>query len=101
MGTLSKDWRDTSIFIPPSLFLSKTDSDHLITDERSQQRLKAMTHTPTQPSSRDQSVHVSWVRDWSLITGREGGYKTGAGGGGGGGGQVKFYPYEKRGGRKF
>ena len=32
-------------------------------------------------------------RDWSLITGR-GGYKTG------GGGHVKFYPYEKGGGRK-
>ena len=32
------------------------------------------------------------VRDWSLITGRGGGYKTG------GGGHVKFYPYEKGGG---
>ena len=32
------------------------------------------------------------LRDWSLITGREGGYKTG------GGGHVKFYPYEKGGG---
>ena len=35
----------------------------------------------------------SWVRDWSLITGRVGGYKTE-----GGGGHVKFYPYEKCGG---
>ena len=33
-------------------------------------------------------------RDWSVITGRGGGYKTG-----GGGGLVKFYPY-KRGGQK-
>ena len=32
------------------------------------------------------------IRDWSLITGRGGGYKTG------GGGHVKFYPYEKGGG---
>ena len=32
-------------------------------------------------------------RDWSLITGR-GGYKTG-------GGQVKFYPYEKGGQKRF
>ena len=32
------------------------------------------------------------VRDWSLITGRGGGYKTG------GGGHMKFYPYEKGGG---
>ena len=31
------------------------------------------------------------VRDWSLITGRGGGYKTG-------GGHVKFYLYEKGGG---
>ena len=31
------------------------------------------------------------LRDWSLITGGGGGYKTG-------GGQVKFYPYKKRGG---
>ena len=31
------------------------------------------------------------VRNWSLITGRGGGYKTG-------GGQVRFYPYEIRGG---
>ena len=31
------------------------------------------------------------VRDWSLITGRGGGYKTG------GGRQVKFYPHKKRG----
>ena len=29
------------------------------------------------------------IRDWSLITGRGGGYKTGG---------VKFYPYEKGGG---
>ena len=34
------------------------------------------------------------IRDWSLITGRGGGYKTG------GGGLVKFYPYEKGGGAK-
>ena len=40
------------------------------------------------------SLPVS-VRDWSLITGRGGGYKTG-----GGGGHVKFYPYKKGGGRK-
>ena len=32
------------------------------------------------------------LRDWSLITGRGGGYKTG---------QVKFYPYEKGGQKKF
>ena len=32
------------------------------------------------------------LRDWSLITGRGGGYKTG------GGGHVKFYPYKKGGG---
>ena len=36
------------------------------------------------------------IRDWSLITGRGGGYKTG-----GGGGHVKFYPYEKGGRKKF
>ena len=36
------------------------------------------------------------IRDWSLITGR-GGYKTGVWGEGG---HVKFYPYEKGGGRK-
>ena len=35
------------------------------------------------------------LRDWSLITGRGGGYKTG------GGGHVKFYPYEKWGGGGF
>ena len=35
------------------------------------------------------------VRDWSLIKGRGGGYKTG-----GGGGHVKFYAYEKGGGGK-
>ena len=35
-----------------------------------------------------------WVRDWSLITGRGGGYKTE------GGGHVKFYPYEKGGAEK-
>ena len=34
------------------------------------------------------------LREWSLITGR-GSYKTG-----GGGGHMKFYPYEKGGGRK-
>ena len=34
------------------------------------------------------------ARDWSLITGRGGGYQTGEGGGG----HVKFYPYEKGGG---
>ena len=33
------------------------------------------------------------IRDWSLIRGRGGGYKTG-----GGGGQVRFYPYKKGGG---
>ena len=38
-----------------------------------------------------------FLRDWSLITGRGGGLKTGAGGGGG---RVKFYPYKKGGGRK-
>ena len=32
------------------------------------------------------------IRDWSLITGRGGGYKTG------GGGHMKFYPYKKGGG---
>ena len=32
--------------------------------------------------------------DWSSITGRGKGYKTGSGGGGG---QVKFYPSTKRG----
>ena len=32
-------------------------------------------------------------RDWSLITGRGGGYKTG--------GHVKFYPYENGGRKKF
>ena len=35
------------------------------------------------------------LRDWSLITGRGGGYKTG------GGGHVKFYPYEKGGPKRF
>ena len=35
----------------------------------------------------------SIVRDWSLITGRGGGYKTG-----GGGGHIKFYPCIKAGG---
>ena len=39
--------------------------------------------------------HHSAIRDWSLITGRGGGYKTG------GGGHVKFYPYEKGGRKKF
>ena len=34
------------------------------------------------------------VRDWSLITKRGGGYKTG------GGGHVMFYPCKKGGGRK-
>ena len=38
---------------------------------------------------------VVGVSDWSLITGRGGGYKTGVGGGGG---HVKFCPYEKGGG---
>ena len=33
-------------------------------------------------------------RDWSLFTGRGGGYKTGRG-------VVKFYPYEKGGRKKF
>ena len=37
----------------------------------------------------------SMLRDWSLITGGGGGYKTG------GGGHVKFYPYEKGGGKSF
>ena len=36
------------------------------------------------------------LRDWSLITGRGGGYKTG-----GGGGHVKFYPCGKGGHNKF
>ena len=35
------------------------------------------------------------LRDWSLIMGRGGGYKTG------GGGHVKFYPYKKGGRKKF
>ena len=35
------------------------------------------------------------LRDWSLITGRRGGCKTG------GGGHVKFYPCEKGGGKSF
>ena len=34
------------------------------------------------------------LRDWSLITRRGGGYKTG-------GGHVKFYPYEKGGGAEI
>ena len=38
---------------------------------------------------------TSVLRDWSLITGRGGGYKMG------GGGHVKFYPYEKGGRKKF
>ena len=33
-------------------------------------------------------VHQLSFRDWPLITGRGGGYKTG-----GGGGHMKFYPY--------
>ena len=41
------------------------------------------------------------IRDWSLIMGRGGGYKTGRGVGGGGGGQVKFYPYKKGGRKRF
>ena len=36
------------------------------------------------------TVALNCVRDWSLITGRGGGYKTG-------GGHVKFYAYEKGG----
>ena len=39
-------------------------------------------------------IAPTYIRDWSLITGR-GGYKTG------GGGHVKFYPYEKGGQKKF
>ena len=34
-------------------------------------------------------------RDWSLITGRGGGLQNGRGG------HVKFYPYEKGGGKSF
>ena len=37
------------------------------------------------------TLTILQVRDWSLITGRGGGYRTG------GGGHVKFYPYEKGG----
>ena len=37
---------------------------------------------------------IIWVRDWSLITGR-GGLQNGRGG------HVKFYPYEKGGGKSF
>ena len=42
------------------------------------------------------------VRDWSLITGRGGATKREGGGATKreGGGHVKFYPYEKGGGRK-
>ena len=36
---------------------------------------------------------VDTLRDWSLITGKGGGYRTGGGG-------VKFCPYIKRGGGK-
>ena len=42
------------------------------------------------------SMMLDSIRDWSLITGRGGGYKTG-----GGGGHMKFYPYEKGGQKKF
>ena len=38
---------------------------------------------------------VSVVRDWSLVQGGGGATK------GGGGGHVKFYPYKKRGWKKF
>ena len=45
--------------------------------------------------SRERQKEINKVRDWSLITGREGGgYKTGVGG------HVKFYPYERGGGGK-
>ena len=35
------------------------------------------------------------LREWSLITGRGGGYKKGGGGYKKAGGQLKFYPYKK------
>ena len=47
------------------------------------------TYTPTHTLTTGLNI-----RDWSLIKGRGGGYKTG------GGGHVKFYPCEKRGGGK-
>ena len=39
---------------------------------------------------------LAQIREWSLITGSWGSYKSG-----GGGGQVKFYPYKKGGTTSF
>ena len=43
-------------------------------------------------SLENRMARLNSLRDWSLITGKGGGYKTR------GGGQVKFYPYENGGG---
>ena len=46
------------------------------------------------PDNKTGKVRRTFLRDWSLITGRGGGLQNGRGG------HVKFYPYEKGGGRK-
>ena len=64
----------------------------------SKSSIKGWFHEPTKYANKKEKVDNSMpmkIRDWSLITGREG-LQNGRGGG-----HVKFYTYEKWGRKKF